>query len=67
MIISNLPYRIPEPNIINNISLVQTESLSILIDNRNKLYKQLKSYNIYEGLSSDQVENLNYMIIKTQN
>jgi len=67
MIISNLPYRIPEPNSINNISLVQMESLSTLIDNRNKLYRQLKSYNIYKGLTADQIIDLNFMIIKTQN
>jgi hypothetical protein len=66
MIISSLPYRIPEPSSINNISLVQTESLTDLIENRNKLYKQLKSYTIYNGLSSEQITNLNYMIIKTQ-
>lgn len=66
MIISKLPYRIPEPNSINNILLVQTESLPTLIENRNKLYRQLKSYNIYRGLSTDQVTDLNYLILKTQ-
>lgn len=66
MLIANLPYRIPEPNSINSISLIQTESLPILVDNRNKLYRQLKSYNIYKGLSADQITDLNYMIIKTQ-
>ncbi|MBF4519160.1 hypothetical protein IRZ71_22630 [Flavobacterium sp. ANB] len=67
MIISNLPYRIPEPTLIDNISLVQLESLQILIDNRNKSYKQLKSYSIYDGLSPDQKTDLNYIIMKTQN
>ena len=61
LVISESLYQLPEPTQINRIPLIQSQYLSDLLYNREKLLQQLFSYNAYEAGTS---QNLNYLIMK---
>lgn len=54
-------YPLPDPTQVNKTPLIQSQYLSGLLHNREKLLQQLFSYNAYEVKTS---QNLNYLIMK---
>jgi hypothetical protein len=61
LIIGESLYQLPDPTQLNKLPLIQTQYLSCLLNNREKLYQHLYSYNAYEKNTS---QNLNYLIMK---
>jgi hypothetical protein len=61
IVIGKSLYQLPDPTQINKTPLIQSQYLSGLLYNREKLLQQLFSYNAYETKTS---QNLNYLIMK---
>jgi hypothetical protein len=59
--INNIPYALPDPSQIDNAIFVQSQYLVGLLNNRDKLFKQ-----IFSLPTSDKklVESTNYLIMK---
>jgi hypothetical protein len=61
IVIDKSLYQLPDPTQIDKTPLIQSQYLSGLLYNREKLLQQLFSYNAYETKTS---QNLNYLIMK---